>query len=183
MAEIKNISIREYFTIGDTSEYDVFLDILKPKNLLCGKKFDTKKLTYDEYLTTISILNNPNALNVKDLFVHLWRIRGDMKISADDLFFNESIFVFFRAKRFLKEFIEQKIELEKKMLYSEPDTRMIEINAGKRLKPFQPMITKISIGKQFGINPYDVGKWKYSEVLNILATNNALQEVQKDYGK
>ena len=183
MQELNNISIKEYFSLQDSSAYDVFLDILKPKNLFCGKRFDTSKMTYDEYLTIISILNKPNLLNVKDLFVHLWRIKGSIKISAEEMFFNESVFVLFSAKRFLKEFIEHKIKLENKILYSEPDIKMLEIKAGERLKPFQTMITKINIGKQFGINPYEVGKWKYSEVLNILATNNALNQVQRDYAK
>lgn len=183
MEEIKNITVEEYFNLKDSLVYDVFLDVLKPKNLFCGNVFDTNKMTYDEYLTIISILNNPNLLKIKDLFVHLWRVNGDIKNSSEDLFFNESIFVLFRAKRFLKEFIESKIKIERNVLYSEPNLKMIEIKAGERLKPFQTMIAKITIGKQFGINPYEVGKWKYSEVLNILATNNALNEVQTDYDK
>tara|TARA_R110002049_G_scaffold309180_1_gene518140 strand:- start:27706 stop:28260 length:555 start_codon:yes stop_codon:yes gene_type:complete len=179
--EIKNISILEYFELQDTSDYDFFIDLVKPENLFCKRVFDVSKMTYNEFHTIISIFNNPNLENIKDLFVHLYRIKGDLSKSAEKMFFDESIFTFFKAKKFISEMIKEKLRIEDKALYSEPDTRLIEIGASKRLKPFSVMLTKVSLGKQFGIDPYEIGNWQYSKVFNILATNNALNQVQKDY--
>lgn len=183
MNEVKDISIKEYFLMQDVSEYDVFIDIMEPKNLFCGNKFHVDKITFDEFNTILYIFNNPNPQNLKDLFVHLWRVKGDMQRSAESIFLQESIFSFFSAKNFLMKFVKRQLELESKLLYSEPDSKMIELGVSERLKNHRSMLTKIALGKQFGIDPYEVGEWKYSKVLNILATNNALEQIQKEYAK
>lgn len=178
---MKNISLRDYFLLEDSSEYDNFIEIIKPENRLCNKVFDSNKLTFNEFRTIISIFNSPNPSDLMDLFIHLYRIKGSFQISAKDELLNESVFQFFRALRYLKIFVDSKLKLEEKLLYSEPDTKMLEINAYKRMEPFSTMLTKIKLAEQFGKTPEEIGNWKYTQVINILASNNVLSQINKEY--
>jgi hypothetical protein len=179
--QVNNITLLEYFKLENTSEYDVFIDVLKPINSFAGNSFNVSKMTFNEFQTIIHIFNNPSVNNIKKLFLHLYKIRGTFKESSDSIFFKQSVFDFFKAKRFVSDMVKEKLEIESKLLYSEPDTRFIEIGGNEILKPFSSMLTKISLGKQFGVDPYVVGDWEYSKVITILATNNALNNVEKRY--
>lgn len=167
----------------DTSKYDVFIDVIKPRNILCNKSCDLSKLTFNEYNVIKSIFNNPNLEDIKDLFIHLYRIRGNINISASDVFLNDSIFNLFRAKNYIKEFMIKRDSLERKVLSSEPDYKMIAINASERLSYFNVELTKIRLAEQFSLDPSVIGDWKYTKVFNILAANNALNKVNADYAK
>lgn len=181
MLELRDITIGEYLQIKNPAEYELISDVIKPQNKLCGNTWDTNKMTYNEFHTIISILKNPNLHDVKELFVYLYNIRGNICVSPDEMFYKESIFQFFRAKKFLEEFISSKLEYENKVLYSEPDGRLIEIGAYDMMKPYSLIMTKVDLGEQFGVEPEEVGNWKYSRVLNILIVNNLRRTIQKQY--
>jgi len=66
-------------------------------------------------------------------------------------------------------------------MYSEVDARMLEINGYKRLKPFSIILIKIKLAEQFGKTPEEIGNWKYSQVVNILASNNIISQIEKEY--
>jgi len=178
---MQNISLREYFSLNDTFDYDHYMPIIKPENKLCGKVFNHNKLTFNEFHTIISIFNDANPSELLDLFIHLYRIKGSFEISAKDELLNESVFQFFKALRHLKLFMDSKMKLEEKLLYSEPDTRMLEINAYKRMQPFSTMLTKIKLAEQFGKTPEEIGNLKYTQVINILASNNIVSQINKEY--
>jgi len=178
---IEDISVLEYFNLLDTSKYDFYIDILKEENRFCGNVFNVANLTFNEFKYMISVFNDPNLDNLKELFIHLFRIRGDFSVSSEKLFYNESIFQFFKAKNFIINMMREKLKVEEKLLYSEPDTKMIEIGGYDMMRPFSTMLAKVNIGKQFGVDPEIVGNWKYTKVLNILATNNIVSEVQRIY--
>lgn len=178
---IEDISILDYFSLENTDEYDFYIDILKEENKLCGHRFDASKITFNEFKYMISVFNDPNLDNLKELFIHLFRIKGNFSVSSDKLFYNESIFQFFKAKNYVINMMREKLKVEEKLLYSEPDTKMIEIGGYDMMRPFSTMLAKVNIGKQFGVDPEIVGNWKYTKVLNILATNNIVSEVQRIY--
>lgn len=180
---MNNISLRDYFLLKDTSEYDAFIEIIKPENKLCGKRFDSNKLTFNEFRTIISIFNSPNPSDLLELFLHLYRIYDTFECSGKEKLLNESVFQFFRALRFIKLFVQENLQIEEKMLYSEPDTKMLEINAYERMQPFSTIMTKIKLAEQFGRTPEEIGNWKYTEVRNILASNNILNQIQKEYAR
>lgn len=179
--QIKDINILQYFQLEDTSSYDVFLDILKPENKFCGRSCNLSKITYNEFKVAVSIFNNPNAQDLKELFIMLFKIKGDINTRESDLFYNESVFTFFKARKFLHNFLEESLKLEEKVLYSEPDIKMISIKANETLAPFNTLLSKMKIGSQFGVDPEEIGNWKYKKVLNILAANNAVNTVNKRY--
>tara|TARA_R110000787_G_scaffold196468_4_gene307862 strand:- start:1401 stop:1955 length:555 start_codon:yes stop_codon:yes gene_type:complete len=179
--ELNKINIFEYLNLEDTSEYDFLLDFVKPENKLCGNIFQVNKMTFNEFKTILSIFNAKNLQDITELFIHLYRISGNINQSAEQEFLNEDIFQFFRAKKFVKNMIDRNLELEVKMLYSEPDTRMIEIGGMQLLKGFDTILTKINLAEQFSTTPETIGGWKYTSVRDILAANNALNTVKKLY--
>ena len=178
---MNKITLREYFNLKDTSEYDFYIDIIQSENMLCGKKFDHNKLTFNEFHIAISIFNNPNLSELIELFIHLFRINDTFEISSKNRLLNESVFQFFKALRYIKLFIEEKLNLQEKLMYSEVDARMLEINGYKRLKPFSIILIKIKLAEQFGKTPEEIGYWKYSQVVNILASNNIISQIEKEY--
>lgn len=181
---INDINIREYFTMIDTSEYDVFVNILSPVNLFCGKKCKVSNLTFDEieYMKTL-YSSKPTIEDIQELYIELFKINGSMSISESDLFLNESIFTLFKAQKFLQDYIVSIIRKEGKMLSGTPDPKMLAIKANERLSKFGAMSTKIRLAEQFKCDPSDVGKWKYSKVFHILAFNNEFSKVRSDYSK
>lgn len=179
--EINNISIREYFLLEDTSEYDVFIDTLNAKNLLCGKVCNYKALTFDEVEVIKSILRDPNLEDIKELLQMLYNIRGSYEQSADEEFFNESIFKLFAAKKYLTDFIQDVAEKEQKHLQGVPDEKAEMVQASKRLAPVSHLLTKMRLAKDYATTPKEIGKWKYKEVFSILVAEKRQADVMKDY--
>lgn len=179
--QINNITIREYISLPEGNEYDVYMDILKPVNFFCGRKCVVNKLSFDEVNTMGSILDNPNLQDVKDLFVSFFRVKGDIYESEDNVFFNESVFTFFKARLFLYDLLKGIRKKEKNMLGGDEDYKMIAIRAGERLAPYSSLLTKIQLGEQFGFRPKEIGGWRYTEVLHMLSANKEYQLVQRDY--
>lgn len=178
MGYVLNYTIEEYLRTEDTKDFDFVAQNLKPENKFAGRAWWTENMTFNEFHTIISILENPTLLDIKDLFVHLYRIRGNIQQSADEIFLKEKALQFFRARKFIEQFIQGKLKLEEKMLYADPDPRMLEINGYERLKPFNVLLSKVKIAEQFGKDPEEVGNWKYDKVLNLMAVNNVVAEIR-----
>ena len=182
--QIKNITIGEYITLEDSTEYDIFVNTLNPKNLFCGRKANYKALTFDEVQVTRSILNNPNFQDIKDLFCMLYDIRGSYKQSADNEFLGQRVFDLFAAKKYLDDFIVSLGDREAKMLSGTPDVKAEMVNASKRLAPYNHLLTKLRLSKEHSCGDPDViGRWKYSKVFNILVAEKVQADVMKDYNE
>jgi len=180
---IEDITIREYFTMRDTSEYDVFLDVINPKNKLCGNECNLNNITFDEYHVMRGVFNQPVIEDIQELLIHIYNIKGGFMCTDVNKFLSESIFNFFRVFNYLKEYIVKRNELEANALSSTPDYRMIAVNANERLSPYSSQLTKNRLAEQFGQDPSTIGGWKYSKVFNILAANHALSTVQAEASK
>lgn len=180
MYSIENISIKEYFTLENTSEYDVFIDTIKPKNIFNGKRCNLKALTFDEVEVIKSIFNNPTHENIKYLFIELFKL-GSIEQSATDEYLNTSIFDLFRVKNYLQDWILKLVERENKVLAGIPDEKLEMINASERLKAVSHLLTKIRLAEQFSKSPDEIGKWKYNTVFTILTANKLNQDIQREY--
>ena len=180
MESVPNYTILEFLQAKDTSEFMFYMEFIKPENKFCNNVFRTADMTFNEFHTIIEILQNPKVLDIKELFVHLFRVRGTFEKSAEKMFLDESAIQFFKAKKFLENFIRSKLEYEKEALFSIPNDKMIEVNAYKRLAPYNVLMTKMRIGEQFSIDPEIVGTWKYTKVLNIMAVNTLRANIQQE---
>ena len=180
---IDNISIYEYFTLVDTEKYDIYIDHIKPENKLCGKSCNTASLTFDEVQVARAILSDPNGEDLKDLYIMLFRIKGTINISEDELFFNERVFQLFKAARFIKEYIQEVNKKETEWLGGKKNDVLEMLDAGKRLAPFSHLLKKIDLANMFGTTPSEIGRWEYSKVFGILAATNVRADIQKEYSE
>jgi hypothetical protein len=179
---INNISIKEYFSLKDSTKYDIFIDAIKPKNIFNGKKCNFNSLTFDEIKVMKDIFRNPTFENIQELIIELYRL-GSFELSAIDEYMNASIFDLFAVKNYLQEFLINIINRENKVLSGSPDEKMIALNAQKRLEPVNHMLTKIRLAEQFGKAPHEIGSWKYNRVFSILVANKISNDIQLEYQK
>ena len=180
MYSIDDITILEYLYLKDSSKYDIFIDTLEAVNQFSGKVCLVKKLTYDEIEVMKQVFTKPNINDLKDIFCLCYDLRGDMDQSADQQFYNTSIFDLFCANRFLQEFITSLIEREIKTFSGVPDDKSIMVNAAERLRPFNHTLSKIRLAEQFGITPSEVGRWRYNYVFSLQASNKIYSDIQRE---
>lgn len=69
MYSIDDITVYEYFTMSDTGQYDLFINILKPDNKFAGHVCNTDTFTFDEVQLMRKLYNEPSAESMKELFV------------------------------------------------------------------------------------------------------------------
>ena len=181
--KVKNVTIYEYITGQDNGECDAFLDVINPKNELCGNDCNFNRLTFDEVEVIKSILRNPNLKDMKDIFMMLYNVRGSFKQSAENEFYEESIYKFFAARKYLINFINEISEKERKHLSTEACEKWEMVNGGKRLAPVSHLLTKIRLAKEFSTTPREIGNMKYSEIFSILVAENRYNSVMKDYNQ
>jgi len=182
---IPDITISDYFKLNEVSalRYDIYINSIKPVNRFCSRVLDTSKLTYEQVELMKITFRNPTIEDIMDLFIMLYKIRGDVQTSAAEVFFNESIFNLFRAKNFLQEFITGIIEKEKNMLTGATDEKSKMVNAGERLAPVSYILTKNKLAERFSCMPRDIAQMKYSEVFLILLADKMYADVSHDYNQ
>jgi len=180
---IDNICIAEYFSLEDTEKYDIYIDHIAPENLLCGRKCNTANLTFDEVQVARSILANPNANDLMELYIMLFRIKGSMQMSEQEMFLRESVFQLFRAARFIREYIEGVNKKETEWLGGNENGILTMLDAGKRLAPFSHLLKKMDIAQMFARTPSEIGRWKYSTIFSILASTQVRADIQKEYNE
>lgn len=180
---IENISIKQYFELVDSSEYDIFIDVMQSSNVFNGKRCNLSKLSFDEVEYIKKLLNSRPSINdMMVLFIELFNL-GSIDISAQNEFLNASVFDLFRCKKYIQDYIVEIVEREIKVLNGEPDTKLIMINASERMQPFSHVMSKMRLAEQFSVTPKEIGKWKYNEVFGYLVANKVNNDIQRDYQK
>ena len=180
MYSIDNITIKQYFELQDSSEYDIFIDTIKPKNLLSGNSCNLSSLKFDEVEVIKKTFYNSNGNDVIDILVELY-CKGSFEQSKNEEFLNASVFDLFRVKAYLQNWITDVIERENKVLAGIPDDKLIMINAGERLKAVSHLLSKMRLAEQFSKDPEEIGNWKYTKVFNLMLANKRSNDVQIDY--
>ncbi len=180
MYSIEDITIKEYLSLVDSSQYDIFIDTLDAVNRFASKCAMFSHLTYDQVEVMKQVFDAPNVNDLKDVFCLCYNLRGDMTQSADDQFYSTSVFDLFRAKRYMQEYITSLVEREAKVFSGTPSDASIQVNEAKRLAPFNHSLSKIRLAEQFGVAPQKVGKWNYNYVFALLATNKIYNDIQRE---
>ena len=185
MFKVPDISVLEYLQLSelDSLRYDIYINTIKPRQTFLDKSLDVSRLTYEEVELMKMTFRNPTMGDIADLFVMLWKLRGDMSQSALVQFYNASVFDLFRAKNYIQEFLTKVIEKEKRMLAARPDEKADMINAGERLAPIGYVLTKNKLAERFGVLPSVIAKMKYSEVFLILLADHMYSEVSYEYNQ
>lgn len=182
--KIQDITIQQYFTMQDSSAYDVYIDILNPVNSFAGHVCNIKNLKFEEVQVMKMVFQNPSFDDIMELIILCFRMRGDINRSAELEYLSTSVFDLFRAKQFLLNFVTQIVEKERAWLSSTVvDEKLLMINAEQRLKPFSHLLTKIRLAEQFSTTDSDIGSWKYEKVFTILTANKVHADLRREYNE
>jgi len=124
-----------------------------------------------------------NANDLMELYIMLFRIKGSMQMSEQEMFLRESVFQLFRAARFIREYIEGVNKKETEWLGGNENGILTMLDAGKRLAPFSHLLKKMDIAQMFARTPSEIGRWKYSTIFSILASTQVRADIQKEYNE
>lgn len=180
---IDNIDIQTFFSLKDSTAYDIFIDPIIAKNEFKNKKANLNKLTFDEVEYIKGVFLKPNFQDIMDVMCHCYNIRGTFEVSQKKQYLSTSIFDLFRSQKYVQQFIKDIIKKELMWLNNNDDDKLLMINAGQRLKPFSHLLTKIRLAEMFSKTPSEIGKWKYSYIFTILCANSTLADLQKEYNE
>lgn len=179
---IEDITISDYFTLKDSSGYDIFIDCLRPSDTFCGKKCRLDLLTFDEVNYLKSVFKNINIELLQEVFVELFNL-GTYEKSGVEVFMGASVFDLFRCKSYIEEYLLEIIQRENNLYSGFTDENLSKVNASERLKGLDHILTKINLAEQFGCMPDDIGNMRYSKVFNIIIANKRYNDVKSDYEK
>ena len=172
---MKNISVKQYSQLIDTTQYDAVLSHLRPLNVFCGSSIDFNKLSYTHVKKCFSIVakEHPTYSDLKDLFC----LAFDVK-ELD--FWKSDVVSFFSANNYLIDAFAKEIKREQKLLKSIAfDVNKWELAGGKELDPYSNLLPLMQLGERYGCYPYDLQNKPYREILILLAAN--LKKDRVDY--
>ena len=180
MIKTKDISIRDYFQTDDTAEYDIFISSIKPSNTFAGNKF--KALSFDEfeYFKKVFFNEDKTLIGFIDLYKIGFDLKGSIKQSPEDEFFNASVFELFACKKYIEDYLMLRIGRTNNVLSGAPDEKMLRVNGYERLQPFNHLLTKMQFAERFNTTPDEIGKWKYDKVFLYLAADSVQNNVQRE---
>ena len=168
--KIKNIKIKDYLKLQYRFKYDIVEKYVKPKNLFNGKECKFNDLTFDEVTLIKKIVSKPTYEKIPILFEICYN---------ENNFVNCKIIDYFQARKWIDKKVIELIELQNKMIVSIPDPKLIAAGVNN-LERFAEENTKIDLGEQFSVPPFEIGTWKHTLVLLYQSRNSILNQVHKN---
>lgn len=175
---MKNITIRAYSTLKDTSQYDAILPHLKPKNSFAGKMMNLHAMPYSNVKYCIRLLPKINSW---DGVAELFRICFEVDEIA---FWNATVTEYFGARNYIVSAFEKLITTENKLLSGiNTNAHLWQMAGADRLKYYNDTLPLLQLGKLLGQYPYDLGRRPYGEILSLLGQVKTQTEVEQEYQK
>ncbi len=175
---MKNITLKHYARLPDTTAYDSILEHLNPKNSFGGKAMNSNAMPYANVKYCIRLLPK-----IKD-----WE--GIIKLfeicfgTTEKDFWNAPVTEFFAARKFVTAELERIIIVENKLLTTlNTDNHLWQMAGADKLKPYSDTLALLQLGKLFGQYPFDLGRKPYGEIFSLLAQTKAQNEVETEYRK
>lgn len=188
-----NISILEYSKLLDSTEYDLVLKHLTPKNSFAGGQIDFNKLSYKDVKSCIHLMTKAiDWDSTKELFCIAFGIEEDDKREEDTFvfdkitkgFWNSSIIDYYAAQNYIVKTFKELQEKETKLLQSiSADSGLWELAGGAKLNKFSNIMPLIQLGEIYSIYPYDLQEKPYNEILLLLVAHKEKNEVQNKYNE
>jgi len=175
---MKNITLKQYTALKDTSQYDAILTHLQPKNNFGGSQMNIAQMPYANVKYCIRLLPKVSSWDgIKQLF----EICFDVPEKA---FWSTRIVDYFAARKFMIAEFERVIATENKLLATQStDNHLWEMAGADKLKPYSDTLPLLQLGKLLGQYPFDLGRKPYSEIFNLLAQTKMQNEVEAQYQK
>lgn len=175
---MKNLTLKQYTALKDTSQYDAILTHLKSKNNFGGCQMNIAQMPYANVKYCIRLLPKVTSWEgVEQLF----QICYDVSNKA---FWNTRIIDYFSARKFMIAEFERVITTESKLLATQStDNHLWEMAGADKLKSYSDTLPLLQLGKLLGQYPFDLGRKPYSEIFNLLAQTKMQNEVEAAYQK
>ena len=170
----KNITVKKYLSLDNTSSIDLYYNLIKPKNVIKGHEATFNGLTFNEVSVIKRYANKTNIESLQIIIDIFYNFDDNSKINLLEC----SIYELFQFRKWLSNEL-LKIYTNEKKLESTPNVKLIAANVD-RLNQFGELNTKIDLGEQFGFRPKDIGQWLYVEVFQIMHRNKVKGDIQKD---
>lgn len=175
---MKNITIKQYATLADTTKYDAILKHLKPKNYFCKNKAKIGDNTYSEVMHCYKLIKKID--NWEKMF-ELYEIC--YKVSETD-FWNETIVNFWHSLNYLIETFKAMQQKENELLSgSNVNHSLWERAGGNTLKTFSVISPLDDLGQRYGMYPFDLMEKKYNQILILLSLTKRKDAVLAKYSE
>lgn len=175
---MKNITLKQYSTLKDTSQYDAILPHLNPKNSFAGKTMNLHAMPYANVKYCIRLLPKINSWEgVAELFAICFE-------TDETTFWNARVTEYFAARNYIVSAFEKLITTENKLLSGiNTNAHLWEMAGADKLKLYSDTLPLLQLGKLLGQYPYDLGRRPYGEIFSLLAQTKTQNEVEQEYQK
>lgn len=175
---MKNISLKQYTLLPDTTLYDCLLEHLNPKNNFAGRQMNINAMPYANVKYCIRLLTKIDSwTGVLQLFEICFDITGKQ-------FWRRPVTEYFAARAFIVAEFERIIATEAKLLATQStDGHLWDLAGADKLKPYGDTLPLLQLGKLFGQYPFDMGRKPYGEIFSLLAQTKVQNEVEGEYQK
>ena len=175
---MKNISLKQYTRLRDTTQYDLLLEHLNPANTFAGRQMDIAKIPYANVKYCIRLLPKVSDWNgVRQLFEICFDI-------DEKSFWKAPVTEYFPAKKFMLKELERIMKTENKLLSTmSTDSHLWDMAGADKLKPHSDTLPLLQLGKLLGQYPFDLGRRPYGEIFSLLAQTKTQNEVETEYRK
>jgi hypothetical protein len=175
---MKNLTLKQYTALKNTSQYDAILTHLQPKNNFGGSQMNIAQMPYANVKYCIRLLPKVNSWDgIKQLFEICFDV-------PEKTFWSTRIIDYFSARKFMIAEFERVIATENKLLATQStDNHLWEMAGADKLKPYSDTLPLLQLGKLLGQYPFDLGRKPYNEIFNLLAQTKMQNEVEAAYQK
>lgn len=173
---MRNLNVKQYSRLKDTTAYDAILKHLKPVNLFAGNKANLDRNTYSEVMSTYKLITKLN--NWGDMF-ELFEVCYKVDIEQ---FENASIVEYWHSLNYLIGKLTKMQENESKLLQSvDFNAGLWERAGGKRLNPYSVVSPIDTLAEKYGMYPFDLMEKEYKQILILLSLTKIKSEVTAKY--
>lgn len=150
------------------------LKFLEPVNCYGVYKSKVKDLTYEQVKSVIRTIRNIKTWkDISDIFETVFGITNEQ-------FLEGKVTYFFAAKNYVIKEFERIVKTENKLLSSISKNHGKWIAAGgERLNRFGDILPLNQLGKIYGVYPFELKDYKYTEILMLLTIEKEQNEVER----
>ena len=99
---------------------------------------------------------------------------------TEEQFYNGKILDFFSAKKYVVKYFQDLLQKESKLLSSiSIDSAKWIAAGGDKLNRFSDILPINQLGKIYGIYPFELGNYKYFEIITLLTIEKEQNEIER----
>lgn len=173
---MKSITVKEYFNLKNTFEYDSILTHLKANNIFNNGKIDFNTLSYENVVKCFNLIKKADNFEVlKDLFETAYQTKD---------FEDQNIVDYFGAKNYLLSEFERLKKTQSNLLASIDSNAILwEQAGGDKLNKFNDLMPLVQLGEIYGIFPHELKTKAYNEIFVLLVLHKERKEVHEKYNE